>query len=121
MFDSTWVVAVVAVLLASVLAYRLLFQAPAAPVPASVGEEAKLKVFTEADVRKHASDDDCWLIIKSKVYDVTPYVQEHPGGRAILRNAGGEATEGFFGPQHPPRVFDLIDDFLIGTLEPTHS
>ncbi|RLM61411.1 hypothetical protein C2845_PM14G10390 [Panicum miliaceum] len=31
------------------------------------------------------------------VYDVTPYVEEHPGGDAILNNAGGDSTEGFFG------------------------
>lgn len=32
-----------------------------------------------------------------QVYDVTPYVEEHPGGDAILNNAGGDSTEGFFG------------------------
>lgn len=51
-----------------------------------------------------------------QVYDVSSYVDEHPGGLAILKNAGGDATEGFHGPQHPPRVFDIIDDFLIGHL-----
>uniref|UniRef100_A0A0E0QIF8 Cytochrome b5 heme-binding domain-containing protein n=2 Tax=Oryza TaxID=4527 RepID=A0A0E0QIF8_ORYRU len=34
---------------------------------------------------------------KSVVYDVTSYVEEHPGGDAILNNAGGDSTEGFFG------------------------
>jgi hypothetical protein len=33
----------------------------------------------------------------NQVYDVTPYVEEHPGGDAILNNAGGDSTEGFFG------------------------
>jgi cytochrome b involved in lipid metabolism len=28
------------------------------------------------------------VIIQGKVYDVTGYVDEHPGGDAILRNAG---------------------------------
>lgn len=65
-------------------------------------------------VAEHASQGDAWIIVKDKVYDVTPYVEEHPGGLAILRHAGGDATEGFHGPQHPPRVFDLIDDFQIG-------
>jgi cytochrome b involved in lipid metabolism len=32
-----------------------------------------------------------------KVYDVTSYVEEHPGGDAILNNAGDDSTEGFFG------------------------
>jgi hypothetical protein len=33
----------------------------------------------------------------NQVYDATPYVEEHPGGDAILNNAGADSTEGFFG------------------------
>ncbi|KAF8400945.1 hypothetical protein HHK36_014248 [Tetracentron sinense] len=51
------------------------------------------------------------------VYDVTSYVEEHPGGDSILVNAGNDSTEGFYGPQHATRVFDMIDDFYIGDLE----
>ena len=75
-----------------------------------------LKEYTRADVAQHNGQKDIWIVVKGKVYDVTPYVEEHPGGLAILRNAGGDATGGFHGPQHPPRVFDIIDDFLIGKL-----
>ena len=57
---------------------------------------------------------DAWIVVKGRVYDVTAYVDDHPGGAAILKHAGGDATAGFHGPQHPPRVFDIIDDFLIG-------
>lgn len=39
---------------------------------------------------------DCWIAIKGLVYDVTPYLQEHPGGvPAIVMNAGKDATEDF--------------------------
>ncbi|KAL6900636.1 hypothetical protein ACP4OV_005312 [Aristida adscensionis] len=55
------------------------------------------KVYTKEDVSKHNTRKDCWIIIKDKVYDVTSYVEEHPGGDAILNNAGGDSTEGFFG------------------------
>ena len=79
-------------------------------------QEKILKEYTLAEVAQHDSQGDVWIIVKGKVYDVTPYVEEHPGGLAILKNAGGDATVGFHGPQHPPRVFDIIDDFLIGTL-----
>jgi hypothetical protein len=52
-----------------------------------------------------------------QVYDLSPYVNEHPGGvEAMMRNAGGDATAGFHGPQHPARVFDIIDDFEVGGL-----
>ena len=73
--------------------------------------------FTAAEVALHQSAEDCWLIIDKKVYDVTPYIAEHPGGDAIFRHAGCDVTEGFNGPQHPPRVFDLIDDFYVGDLQ----
>jgi cytochrome b involved in lipid metabolism len=79
-------------------------------------QEKQLASFTKAEVAAHSSQKDCWIVVKGKVYDVSSYVEEHPGGLAILKNAGGDATEGFHGPQHPPRVFDIIDDFLIGDL-----
>lgn len=72
--------------------------------------------FTAQEVAKHCTPESLWIILKGKVYDVTPYINEHPGGTAILRNAGHDSTEGFFGPQHPDRVFDLIDDFYIGDM-----
>ncbi|XP_010688338.2 cytochrome B5-like protein [Beta vulgaris subsp. vulgaris] len=73
--------------------------------------------YTKAEVSLHNKRTDCWVIIKAKVYDVTSYVEEHPGGDAILTHAGDDSTEGFYGPQHGTRVFDIIEDFCIGELE----
>ncbi|KAK7245454.1 hypothetical protein RIF29_40300 [Crotalaria pallida] len=75
------------------------------------------KSFSKTEVSLHNKREDCWIIIKNKVYDVTSYVEEHPGGDAILAHAGDDSTEGFFGPQHATRVFDMIEDFYIGDLE----
>jgi cytochrome b involved in lipid metabolism len=61
--------------------------------------------------------DDLWVIIDDKVYDLTDYVDEHPGGvDAIAKNGGRDATEGFKGPQHPSRVFDIVEDYRVGVL-----
>ncbi|OAY68568.1 cytochrome B5-like protein [Ananas comosus] len=76
------------------------------------------RTYTKKEVSVHNTRKDCWIIIKDKVYDVTPYVEEHPGGDAILNNAGGDSTEGFYGPQHASRVFDMVDEFYIGDLKP---
>ncbi|XP_006659361.1 cytochrome B5-like protein isoform X2 [Oryza brachyantha] len=73
--------------------------------------------YTKEEISAHNTRTDCWVIIKDKVYDVTSYVEEHPGGDAILNNAGGDSTKGFFGPQHGTRVFDIIEDFCIGQLK----
>ncbi|KAL3625435.1 Cytochrome B5-like protein [Castilleja foliolosa] len=74
------------------------------------------EAYTKAEVSLHNKRTDCWIIIKEKVYDVTSYVEEHPGGDAILAHAGDDSTEGFFGPQHATRVFDMIEDFYVGNL-----
>lgn len=52
-----------------------------------------------------------------QVYDVTPYLGQHPGGLAILRNAGGDSTEGMSGPQHPPQAMEILEQHFIGLLE----
>ena len=58
------------------------------------------------------------MVIEGKVYDVSEYVDEHPGGDdALLNKAGEDATEGFKGPQHPPRVWDELSEYYIGVLE----
>ncbi|KAF9012545.1 glyoxylate dehydrogenase [Cyathus striatus] len=44
-------------------------------------------------VAQHASRDSCWIIVHSKVYDVTEFLDEHPGGsKIILKYAGKDAT-----------------------------
>ena len=52
-----------------------------------------LKEYSLADVSKHTSSDDCWLAINGKVYNVSDYADEHPGGPELLRErAGKDAT-----------------------------
>ena len=36
------------------------------------------------DLRKHAKDDDCWIAVHSKIYDVTNFLDSHPGGRGSM-------------------------------------
>jgi len=44
-------------------------------------------------------------------------VDEHPGGDAILKDVGGDATKGFFLGQHPDNVFyNVLPEFVIGVI-----
>ena len=72
--------------------------------------------FTAAEVADHNAAGDAWLIIDGKVFDVTQYVDKHPGGDKILRNVGGDVSKEFRGPQHPTHVFETVDRFCIGEL-----
>lgn len=50
------------------------------------------KVYTLSEVARHASRNDCWAIISSDVYDLTEFINRHPGGDEILRACGTDAT-----------------------------
>jgi hypothetical protein len=47
------------------------------------------KVFQFSEVQTHGSPTDCWLIIHGKVYDVTKFLEHHPGGDDVLLSATG--------------------------------
>lgn len=66
------------------------------------------RIYSLAEVATHNTANDLWLIIRGKVYDFTEYIALHPGGEAILRNAGKDSTVGFSGSQHPARVWDMV-------------
>ncbi len=48
------------------------------------------------EIGDHNSAEDCWVVIKKQVYDITTFLDEHPGGKdIILEYAGKDATEAF--------------------------
>ena len=66
--------------------------AVAAAAPAAGGGGG----ISMADVAKHNSKTDCWVVVDGQVLDVTSFLGEHPGGElAILTFAGKDATEEF--------------------------
>ena len=58
------------------------------------GNVARLMGMQE--VALHDSADDCFVVVSGKVYDVTGFLSEHPGGaKALLLYAGKDATAAF--------------------------
>ena len=90
---------------------------PSAPAQSSGGGGGARSV-SSAEVAKHNSEGDLWVIIEGKVYDLTSFLPDHPGGKkAIMLFAGKDATEEF-NMLHPPNVLKkyLSPDALVGTL-----
>lgn len=79
--------------------------------------------YTLDEVANHSTEDDCWIVIHNKVYDVTKFIPTHPGGRTILEGCGTDATELFetrpmgSGTPHSERARTLSQNFLIGEIE----
>lgn len=75
------------------------------------------QTYTRAEVGKHNTEDSLWFIIDSRVYDVTDFVDAHPGGESVLRQvAGQDATIAFYN-LHRHEVLAKYEDLCIGTLE----
>ena len=76
-----------------------------------------LPQFTLAEVSEHWSPDDCWIVVFDRVYDVTDFLDEHPGGQYImLEHAGRDATMVFRGSRHSQDAYDMLDKYLVGVL-----
>ena len=61
-------------------------------------------MFSAEQVAEHCTQDDCWIIIDGKVYDVTSYIPRHPGGAMIYVKAGGDCTHLFVAYHTSPRA-----------------
>jgi cytochrome b involved in lipid metabolism len=48
------------------------------------------KQFTTEEVKQHNKKEDCWIILDGKVYDVTKFLEDHPGGEEVVIDCAGE-------------------------------
>jgi cytochrome b involved in lipid metabolism len=82
---------------------------------------ANKPLVTYEELSKHTTRSDCWVAIKGRIIDVTPYLAEHPGGEDILlANAGTDASDEFNnkeGEGHTEYAFSLTEKFWIGNLD----
>lgn len=75
------------------------------------------KVYRLSDVAEHNAADDLWIAIHNKVYDVTKFQEEHPGGvEVLLEHAGTEGTYAFEDVGHSLDARDLLAQYYIGDL-----
>ncbi|XP_037661923.1 cytochrome b5 [Choloepus didactylus] len=80
---------------------------------------ATVKYYTLEEIQKHNHSKSTWIILHYQVYDVTKFLEEHPGGEEVLREqAGGDATENFEDIGHSTDARELSKTFIIGELHP---
>jgi len=87
----------------------------------SVVNSEQAQQFTHQEVLTHNTSSDCWTIIAGNVYDVTGYVNTHPGGQTILAACGVDATVMFEqrpqdGQPHTKFADTVLDRYFIGSL-----
>eukprot|EP01117_Protostelium_nocturnum_P010234 TRINITY_DN3672_c0_g1_i1.p1 TRINITY_DN3672_c0_g1~~TRINITY_DN3672_c0_g1_i1.p1 ORF type:complete len:521 (-),score=254.01 TRINITY_DN3672_c0_g1_i1:40-1602(-) len=78
------------------------------------------KIFKMDEVSEHNKQEDCWVVIHGKVFNVTNFLDEHPGGsKVIMQYAGKDGTPGFE-PFHNTDVLELLPPSArLGKIDPS--
>ncbi|CAM1310202.1 Uncharacterised protein g5385 [Pycnogonum litorale] len=80
-------------------------------------ELENLPQYSLKDVSKHCTAEDCWIVIKDMVYDITTFIFEHPAGSdIILEQAGTDATRSFQEVMHSKDAHTVLEQYCIGVL-----
>ncbi|XP_048885940.1 cytochrome b5 [Brienomyrus brachyistius] len=79
--------------------------------------ESSVKYFTLEEIKLHNMSKDTWIIIHDKVYNITSFLEEHPGGEEVLlEQAGTDATESFEDVGHSKDAREMLQQYFIGEL-----
>ncbi|KAK2854036.1 hypothetical protein Q5P01_006697 [Channa striata] len=79
--------------------------------------ERVVKYYTFEEIRVHNLSNDTWIVIHDKVYDITRFLEEHPGGEEVLlEQAGADATESFEDVGHSTDAREMLQQYYIGEL-----
>jgi L-lactate dehydrogenase (cytochrome) len=38
------------------------------------------QIVNVEEIKKHSTEDDCWIVIDDVVWDITDFISIHPGG-----------------------------------------
>lgn len=77
-----------------------------------------LPTFTAAEVEAHNSAKSCYITIGNKVYDVTEFVEDHPGGGDLILDFAGKDVEEVMkdeiSHEHSEAAYEILMDYHVG-------
>ncbi|XP_004744601.1 cytochrome b5 type B isoform X2 [Mustela lutreola] len=83
------------------------------------GVENSVTYYRLEEVAKRNSMKEIWLVIHGRVYDITRFLNEHPGGEEVLlEQAGADASESFEDVGHSSDAREMLKQYYIGDVHP---
>jgi cytochrome b involved in lipid metabolism len=76
-----------------------------------------LRKIPMAEIKLHNTEEDCWTIINGKVFDITEYIQYHPGGVKKLMMGAGRDCTALFNKYHAwVNIGAMVGKCCVGTV-----
>ncbi|KAI0970864.1 inositolphosphorylceramide-B C-26 hydroxylase [Xylaria arbuscula] len=79
-----------------------------------------LPTLTQAEVESHNSTKSCYVTVGTNVYDVTDFVDAHPGGASLILDYAGKDIAEILKDEdshaHSEAAYEVLDDSLVAFL-----
>ncbi|GAB1868830.1 sulfite oxidase [Camponotus japonicus] len=79
-----------------------------------------MKVYTMEEIGKHDNKENgIWVTFGQGVYDITEFVDKHPGGSSKILMAAGGSIDPFwsiFANHNTPEIYSLLESMRIGNI-----
>lgn len=79
-----------------------------------------LPTFLRSEVESHNNGGSCFVTVGEKVYDITDFLDSHPGGGQIILDYAGQDVTAIlkdeFSHVHSEAAYEILDDSLVGFL-----
>ena len=80
----------------------------------------RVRIYTEEDVVRHTTPESCWVIRGGKVYDVSTFLPDHPGGDDLILKYAGQVVDGVMkNPDehdHSDSAYEMLEEYVVGRL-----
>ena len=77
-----------------------------------------LPTILSSDVASQNTPQSCYVTLGTKVYDITPFLKDHPGGGDLILKYGGKDVTQILGDEishsHSDAAYEILEDYLKG-------
>ncbi|KAJ3830932.1 cytochrome b5-like heme/steroid binding domain-containing protein, partial [Lentinula raphanica] len=80
----------------------------------------RIKIYDASELPAHASLSTCWISYKGRVYDISGFLRDHPGGEDVILKYAGQDVERVMKDkdehEHSDSAYDMLEEYVIGRL-----
>lgn len=80
----------------------------------------RVRLYTAEDLAAHNSASSCWVARRGRVYDVTSFLPDHPGGDDLIVKWAGKEVEAAMKDKdehdHSESAYEMLEEYVIGKI-----